>query len=223
MIVRDNKPGHPPDGTVCADRRPHHRIGPAAAGAAEEAVRCRAGVLGGGASAARGAVGASLAADVLRAAGAPVPLPAQAAWLSQAGQGRRPADLQDHAVPGDVVPVVADDLRLLDATPVPCGASRQTVQRSELAGWANYGYCAAHSRWYWGLKLYLITTPDGIPVTWCPASPKIGEREVAAELLAHAAGVYARITHRLLALAAAIWHNWATSQPIKRSLIAYDN
>jgi hypothetical protein len=80
-----------------------------------------------------------------------------------------------------------DPVRLLDATPVPCGASRETVRRSELAGWAGYGYCAAHSRWYWGLKLYLITTPDGMPVTWCLASPKIGEREAAAGLLAHAA------------------------------------
>jgi hypothetical protein len=37
------------------------------------------------------------------------------------------------------------------------------------------------------------------------------------------AGLYARIAQRLLAMAAAIWHNWATSQPIKRSLIAYDH
>jgi Transposase DDE domain len=70
---------------------------------------------------------------------------------------------------------------------VPCGASRETFRRSELAGWAHYGYCAAHSRWYWGLKLYLVTTPDGMPVAWCLAGPKIGEREVAGELLAHAA------------------------------------
>jgi hypothetical protein len=28
--------------------------------------------------------------------------------------------------------------------------------------------------------------PDGMPVAWCLASPKIGEREVAAELLTHA-------------------------------------
>jgi hypothetical protein len=83
-------------------------------------------------------------------------------------------------------PSWAGGLRLLDATPVPCGTSRQTVRRSELAGWANYGYCAAHSRWYWGLKLYLLTTPEGMPVAWCLADPKLGEREVATELLAHA-------------------------------------
>jgi len=78
-----------------------------------------------------------------------------------------------------------DQVRLIDATP-PCGASRETVKRSELAGWVGYGCCAAHSRWYWGLKLYLITTPDGMPIAWRMASPAIGEREVAAELLAHA-------------------------------------
>ena len=32
-----------------------------------------------------------------------------------------------------------DQWRLLDATPVPCGASRETAQRSALAGWASYG------------------------------------------------------------------------------------
>jgi Transposase DDE domain len=83
-------------------------------------------------------------------------------------------------------PSWADDLRLIDATPVPCGSSRQTAQRSELAGWAHYGYCAAHSRWYWGLKLYLITTTEGMPVAWCLADPKLGEREVAEELFGYA-------------------------------------
>ena len=80
-----------------------------------------------------------------------------------------------------------EPVRLIDAPPVPCGASLETVKRSGLAGWASYGYCPAHSRWYWGLKLYLITTLDGMPVAWCLASPKIGEREVAAALLARAA------------------------------------
>ena len=38
-----------------------------------------------------------------------------------------------------------------------------------------------------------------------------------------AAGVMARVAQRVLALAAAIWHNWACNAPIKRSLIAYDH
>ncbi len=37
-----------------------------------------------------------------------------------------------------------DDMWITDATPVPCGMSRETVKRSELAGHANHGYCASH-------------------------------------------------------------------------------
>lgn len=36
-------------------------------------------------------------------------------------------------------------------------------------------------------------------------------------------GVYARAASKLLALAAAIWHNWKTNAPNKRFLIAYDH
>jgi hypothetical protein len=36
-------------------------------------------------------------------------------------------------------------------------------------------------------------------------------------------GVYPRIAQRLLAMAAAIWNNWATAEHVKRFLIAYDN
>jgi hypothetical protein len=69
---------------------------------------------------------------------------------------------------------------------VPCGTSRETAKRSELAGWAKYGYCAAHSRYFWGLKLYLITTLEGTAVAWCLADPKLGEREVIEALFGHA-------------------------------------
>jgi hypothetical protein len=84
-------------------------------------------------------------------------------------------------------PSWCDQWRLLDATPVPCGASRQTVRRWELAGWAGFGLDPSHSRWYWGLKLYVLACPDGLPVSWCLASPKVGEREVAQAFLDRAA------------------------------------
>jgi hypothetical protein len=67
-----------------------------------------------------------------------------------------------------------DGLRLLDATPVPCAASRQTVKRSALWPHAAYGYCRAHSRWYWGFKLYLLTAPDGMPISWVSCQPQAG-------------------------------------------------
>ena len=71
-----------------------------------------------------------------------------------------------------------DNHWITDSTPVPCGMSRPTVQRSNLAGWAGYGYCASHSRFFWGLRLYLVCTPTGMPIMWALANPKIGEREV---------------------------------------------
>ena len=40
-----------------------------------------------------------------------------------------------------------------------------------------------HSRWFWGLRLYLVCTPAGMPILWALADPKIGEREVLAAML----------------------------------------
>jgi Transposase DDE domain len=76
-----------------------------------------------------------------------------------------------------------DGFRLLDATALPCGASRETVKRSALWPDAAYGYDPSHSRWYWGFKLYLLCAPDGMPISWCLASPQLGEREVAQVML----------------------------------------
>jgi hypothetical protein len=75
-----------------------------------------------------------------------------------------------------------DDVWVADSTPVECGRSRPAVKRSQMAGWANYGYCASHSRWFWGLRLYLIRTPAGMPVLRALADPKIGERDVLAAM-----------------------------------------
>jgi DDE family transposase len=195
-----------------------------------------------------------------------------------------------------------DPVWITDSTPVPCGASRPTVKRSQLAGWANYGYCASHHRFFWGLRLYLVCTPAGMPILWALADPKIGEREVLAAMLEvdaelikdrpglllisdkgfaskpferslsaqgitllrpsrkrevlrtgepmltkvrqliesvndtlkgqldleqHGArtpeGVAVRVAQRVLALAAAIWHNFHTGQAVSRSLTAYDH
>ncbi|MEO3830417.1 IS982 family transposase [Actinomadura sp. B10D3] len=195
-----------------------------------------------------------------------------------------------------------DTVWITDSTPVPCGMSRPTVKRSQVAGWANYGYCASHSRFYWGLKLYLVCTPAGMPILWALADPKLGEREVLAAMLENDAdliaarpglllitdkgfastdferslaaqgitllrpsrkdeiaragepmlksvrqliesvndtlkgqldleqhggrtdqGVAVRVAQRILAMAAAIWHNHRTGQPVTRSLTAYDH
>jgi hypothetical protein len=56
-----------------------------------------------------------------------------------------------------------DQWRLLDATPVACGASRQTVKRSALAGWASYGRDASHHRWYLGPQAVVVGHPGWDP------------------------------------------------------------
>jgi hypothetical protein len=191
-------------------------------------------------------------------------------------------------------PSWCDNIRLLDSTPVPCGQSRETVKRSDFAGHAAYGYCASHSRRFWGFRLYLLCASDGMPIAFELAAANVAEREVAAEMLrrvdlhgytviadkgfagadfealmaelgaifwrpdrkdeqprygklggvrqwiesiidttkgqlslerhgAHTInGLISRIAGRLLALAAAIWHNWTTGHP-GRHLTAYDH
>jgi hypothetical protein len=66
---------------------------------------------------------------------------------------------------------------------VECARSRPTVQRSNTAGWARYGYCASHTRYFSGLRLYLVCTPVGLPVLWALADPKLDEREVLTAML----------------------------------------
>ena len=202
----------------------------------------------------------------------------------------------------EATPGSSELLRLMDATPVPCGHSVITAKRSDLAGWAGYGYCPSHSRWYWGAKLLIICTCEGTVTGFSLANPKLhGEREQARKTLEHQpahrpvpgtavvtdkglsgenfeefftsedlglvlirparkdektprpfpnwlrqrveaiiwtlkhqlglerhggrvpAGLWARVLQRLLALNAAIWHNWQAGAPVKRSLIAYDH
>lgn len=72
----------------------------------------------------------------------------------------------------------SDDVWIVDSTPVQCGCSRETVTRSDVAGWAEYGYCASHSRYFWGLRLHLVCTLHGLPVMFAVAGAKADEREV---------------------------------------------
>jgi hypothetical protein len=84
-----------------------------------------------------------------------------------------------------------DDVWVTDSTPVECGRSRPTVKRSDLAGWAGYGYGSSHSRFFWGLRLHLICTPAGPPIVWSLASPKEDERHVLTAALEQDPGLLA--------------------------------
>jgi len=76
-----------------------------------------------------------------------------------------------------------DDVWVLDSTPVECGRSRETTRRSHLAGWAEYGYCASHSRYFWGLRLHLVATLHGLPTGYALTGAKADERQVLLDLL----------------------------------------
>ena len=77
----------------------------------------------------------------------------------------------------------SDDVWVVDSTPVECGRSRETVRRSDVAGWAEYGYCASHSRFFWGLRLHLVCTLTGLPVLFALAGAKADERETLLDML----------------------------------------
>ena len=93
----------------------------------------------------------------------------------------------------------ADDVWVADSTPVECGRSRETARRSELAGWAEYGYCASHSRYFWGLRLHLLTTLHGLPIGFALAGAKADERQVLPDILADPALTAGRASQIIIA------------------------
>lgn len=81
------------------------------------------------------------------------------------------------------------DVWVVDSTPVQCGCSRETVTRSDMAGRAEYGYCASHSRFFWGLRLHLVCTLHGLPVMFALSGAKGDEREVLLGMLETGGGL----------------------------------
>ena len=62
--------------------------------------------------------------------------------------------------------------------------SKETARGSDLAGWAEHGYCASHSRYFWGLRLHLVATLGGLPVAFALTGAKAGERQTLLGILA---------------------------------------
>jgi Transposase DDE domain len=84
-----------------------------------------------------------------------------------------------------------DDLLLVDSTPVECARSRETVKRGgassladALTDAADYGYCASHSRHFFGFRLHALFAPDGTPRALALTSPKIDEKQVCLQMVA---------------------------------------
>ncbi len=88
-------------------------------------------------------------------------------------------------------PGFCDDVLLVDSTPVECARSRETVKRGgqssladALANAADYGYCASHSRHFWGFRLHSLFALDGTPRALALTSPKIDEKVVCLQMVA---------------------------------------
>jgi hypothetical protein len=84
-----------------------------------------------------------------------------------------------------------DDLLLVDSTPVECSRSRETVKRGgasslaeALTDAADYGYCASHSRYFFGFRLHALFASDGTPRALALTSPKIDEKLVSLQMVA---------------------------------------
>lgn len=73
--------------------------------------------------------------------------------------------------------VATGNVRLVDGTLLGCANYAGCASKSEFAGHAAYGYCAAKSQWYWGMRLLLITDQHGAPVGYDLRPANENERE----------------------------------------------
>ena len=68
-------------------------------------------------------------------------------------------------------------VRLVDGTLLSCANYAGCAGRSEFAGHAAYGYCAAKSRWSWGVRLLLLSDRQGTPLGYDLRPANENERE----------------------------------------------
>jgi hypothetical protein len=72
---------------------------------------------------------------------------------------------------------------LLDTKPVPVIGYKRSKKHSEFAGSANYGVCTSRKLHYFGYKLVMLTTLDGLPAAYELVPANTDERVAADEIL----------------------------------------
>ena len=72
---------------------------------------------------------------------------------------------------------------LLDTKPVPVLGYKRSKKRSDFLSSADYGYCASRHLRYFGYKLVMISTVDGIPLCYELTAANIDERQAAETVL----------------------------------------
>jgi len=75
--------------------------------------------------------------------------------------------------------VVQPPQLLLDTKPIPVMGTRRSKRHSEFAGSAAYGHCASRELDYFGYKLVMLVTLDGIPVEYDLVPANLDERDAA--------------------------------------------
>ena len=73
--------------------------------------------------------------------------------------------------------IASGHTRLADGTLISCANYAGCAAKSHFAGAAGYGYCASKSRFYWGMRLVLVTDELGVPVGYDLVAAGEGERE----------------------------------------------
>ena len=73
-------------------------------------------------------------------------------------------------------------LRLADGTLVGVANYAGCAEKSEFAGLAAYGYCPSKSRYYWGMRLVLLTDRLGLPLGYTLVAANEKEYEPVREL-----------------------------------------
>ena len=72
---------------------------------------------------------------------------------------------------------------LVDTKPIPVMGYKRSKTHSEFAGSAAYGQCTARNLNYFGYKLVMLTTLDGLPVVYDLVPANTDEREAAEVVL----------------------------------------
>ena len=73
--------------------------------------------------------------------------------------------------------IAVGSVRLVDGTLLSCANYAGCASRSAFAGAAAYGFCAAKSRWYWGVRLLLVSDHRGVPLGYDLRPANENERE----------------------------------------------
>ena len=91
------------------------------------------------------------------------------------------AELRQHWA--EMLGVTLQTQFLLDTTPVPVVGYKRDKSHSDFVGSAAYGVCVSRNLKYFGYKLVLLVTLEGVPVAFELVPANTDEREAAEEVL----------------------------------------